>query len=164
MNLSKVRRDQMSPQLLMHEFLTSYTFVDIGNVNAVSEDKNRVDVLLPYKNPDNSDLLIEGVEVLRQGTRKVSISVSPKVGDSVLVFCPRHLLSTTENNHKNEVAPAGYYNQAGMKALLVQGTLSDEPDVTITIDEEQVAVITKQPIALNSDDSVTINGHLKVKA
>lgn len=164
MDLAELRREQYSPNAMMRNFVSTYTFIDIGNISEVYGKGERVDVQLPYKLPDDTADIIKGVELLQLGNADVSIKLTPKVGDSVIVLLPRNLLVTTEHNHENATRNSGYYNTAGFKALLVQGTPGGDPSVTITIDDEQVAVIAKQPITLDSKDSVTINGHLKVTA
>ena len=155
MDLMLLRKRQMSANYLMQEFISSLTFVEIGTIKNIYKNGLRIDVLLPYKLPDNQEHILANVELLQCGNKVASVFIMPKVGDSVLVFNPRSSITTLEADATPSDLNISRYNSSGLKAILVQGTCAEDPDVSIKVEEGGA-------VTIDSKSTVTINGHLEI--
>lgn len=161
MDLNQLRKQQMSSNLLLHEFINSCVFIEVGTVNAVYQDGKRIDVLLPYKRPDNQNDVITGVELLQLGGTTAQVFIEPQVGDAVIVFNPHSSTVDLLPNAKPSGEYTGNYSPMGYKALLVNGT----SEVAVTIKKDgKIAINSNTDITVTSKGKVTINGHLEVGA
>lgn len=151
----QLRKMQMSPNMLMLDFIGTLTFIDIGTVKTVYGKGERIDVLLPYKRPDKQEDLLRGVELLQYGNSTAKVFIPPKTGDSVIVLAPRSAIIDTIANAVPEERVVSHYNPIGYKALLLYGSFDEEPKLDVEITEAG-------GFNISTKEEVTINGHLTI--
>ncbi len=162
----------MSMNRKLSGFIANYTFIEVGNIHALSDDNLRAEVLLPYTEPNGDEVIVKGVELVSLGTSKVGIHLSPSVGDCVLLFCPKSYLEQLENARTATQRPNFWdYGLCNMKAFVVQGAQQSDEAVSITVDTDSKVTIalSQAEVTVNGntvkadDNGVLINNHFLVK-
>lgn len=167
-------RDKAIPfEVKIKQLITAMHLNCIGSVAAVNEDGSRIDVNLPYLDCNGQTVSIKGVEVLRPGTHLVKIKVKPEVGDVVLLFAQQSYWSKALFGHTPTKATisCNKYNDATIKALLVQTNEDNEDATNIEVTEEEIKINTPLKVTVNVKDNeafltcdkLTINDHLTVE-
>lgn len=164
--------ETMSMNRKLAKFVENYTFIEVGNIKSLSDDKTMAEVLLPYTKPDGTEVILRGVELLRMGNSKVGIHLMPSVGDCVLLLCPKSYLPQFENARTATQRPNFWdYGICNVKALLIQGAQQSNEAVSITVDADSKVAITlnQAEVTINGntikadDNGVLINNHFLVK-
>ena len=183
-------RDKAIPfEVKIKQLITAMHLNCIGTVAAVNDDGSRIDVNLPYLDCNEQIVSIKGVEVLRPGTHLVKIKVKPEIGDVVLLFAQQSYWSKVLFGHTpiKATTSCNKYNDATIKAILVQtnednddATLIDIKEDTIEITaplkttivcKDEVNITCEASVAVDASDQevslkaskVTINDHLTVE-
>lgn len=167
-------RDKAIPfEVKIKQLITAMHLNCIGTVAAVNDDGSRIDVNLPYLDCNGQIVSIKGVEVLRPGTHLVRIKVKPEVGDVVLLFAQQSYWSKVMFGHKPSKATTSCnkYNDATIKALLVQTNEDNEDATNIEVTDEEINIKTSLKVNVVVDgneatvtcDKLTINDHLTVE-
>ena len=155
MDIMQLRKLRMSPNALLNDFIGSITFIEIGTVKTVYGEGERIDVLLPYKQPDKQDDIVRNVELLQYGNALAKVTIPPQEGDVVLIFNPKNSIVKAKAKPTLTQLACSYYSPIGYKAILLQGLLAEEAKATIQFAKNGA-------LTINCKDKVTINGHLEI--
>jgi hypothetical protein len=110
--------------------------INIGTICKVI-DKNFVNVRLYNTDEYGDPIIISAVRLLHIGTSKFKITVSPAIGDNVLLLSSRDFIKTVEYNHTAEKKKefAEPFGNATVQAILISPEEDDNNKTAITVDE-----------------------------
>lgn len=122
---------------LLANVVNRKNIINIGTICKVI-DKNFVNVRLYNTDEYGDPIIISAVRLLHIGTSKFKITVSPAIGDNVLLLSSRDFIKTLEYNHtaqkKKEFAEP--FGNATVQAILISPEEDDNNKTAISIDEE----------------------------
>ena len=171
MNESSVKdlaNQQMPLYTALSGFVSKLNFINIGIITRV-HNENYVDVNFYYKNSTGRNVQVQAVRLLHIGTTKCKLSLTPAVGDNVLLLCPKDFIEKVEYNRipqksNNIYLPYGNINMCG---ILIKDESDDNVKTTVGINENgDVSVTTEGNITVESegDISVSSEGDVSVSA
>lgn len=171
MNESSVKdlaNQQMPLYTALSGFVSKLNFINIGIITRV-HNENYVDVNFYYKNSTGRNVQVQAVRLLHIGTTKCKLSLTPAVGDNVLLLCPKDFIEKVEYNRipqksNNTYLPYGNINMCG---ILIKDESDDNVKTTVGINENgDVSVTTEGNITVESkgDLSVSSEGDVSVSA
>lgn len=163
-----LRAENVSFNNQVKTLISTLRFGCIGNVSNVYEGGKRVDITLPYKDVNEQEVVLKGVELLRPGTHKVKINYEPEKGDLVLAFAMQDLY--LEGKFSTQTASwedCPYFNSYGditLKAIPVQTNEDNDSALNITIKDEEVEVkcANNQKVSIIAKSVNINNGHFTV--
>lgn len=122
---------------LLTNVVNRKNIINIGTICKVI-DKNFVNVRLYNTDEYGDPIIISAVRLLHIGTSKFKITVSPAIGDNVLLLSSRDFIKTLEYNHTAEKKKefAEPFGNATVQAILISPEEDDNNKTAISIDEE----------------------------
>ena len=122
---------------LLANVVNRKNIINIGTICKVI-DKNFVNVRLYNTDEYGDPIIISAVRLLHIGTSKFKITVSPAIGDNVLLLSGRDFIKTVEYNHTAEKKKefAEPFGNATVQAILISPEEDDNNKTAISIDEE----------------------------
>ena len=122
---------------LLANIVNRKNIINIGTICKVI-DKNFVNVRLYNTDEYGDPIIISAVRLLHIGTSKFKITVSPAIGDNVLLLSSRDFIKTVEYNHTAEKKKefAEPFGNATVQAILISPEEDDNNKTAISIDEE----------------------------
>ena len=157
---------------LLTNVVNRKNIINIGTICKVI-DENFVNVRLYNTDEYGDPIIISAVRLLHIGTSKFKITVSPAIGDNVLLLSSRDFIKTLEYNHtaqkKKEFAEP--FGNATVQAILISPEEDDNNKITIDVDENgSVTLKTKGDTSIKVDgdvdleaQNVTIKGNTKTE-
>ena len=122
---------------LLTNVVNRKNIINIGTICKVI-DKNFVNVRLYNTDEYGDPIIISAVRLLHIGTSKFKITVSPAIGDNVLLLSSRDFIKTLEYNHtaqkKKEFAEP--FGNATVQAILISPEEDDNNKTAISINED----------------------------
>ena len=92
LNAQKMMANKESPiNAVLKAFIAAYNFINIGIIAKVINE-NYVNVRLYHKSATGKDIVIKSVRLLHIGTTKCKLSITPAVGENVLLLCPKDFI------------------------------------------------------------------------
>lgn len=121
---------------LLTNVVNRKNIINIGTICKVI-DKNFVNVRLYNTDEYGDPIIISAVRLLHIGTSKFKITVSPAIGDNVLLLSGRDFIKTVEYNHTAEKKKefAEPFGNATVQAILISPEEDDNNKTALTIDE-----------------------------
>lgn len=146
---------------LLANIVNRKNIINIGTICKVI-DENFVNVRLYNTDEYGEPIIISAVRLLHIGTSKFKITVSPAIGDNVLLLSSRDFIKTLEYNHtaekKKEFAEA--FGNATVQAILISPEEDDNNKTAITINEDgDITVETLGKIDVSVKDSFSDSGN-----
>lgn len=122
---------------LLTNVVNRKNIINIGTICKVI-DKNFVNVRLYNTDEYGDPIIISAVRLLHIGTSKFKITVSPAIGDNVLLLSSRDFIKTVEYNHTAEKKKefAEPFGNATVQAILISPEEDDNNKTAITINED----------------------------
>ena len=122
---------------LLTNVVNRKNIINIGTICKVI-NKNFVNVRLYNTDEYGDPIIISAVRLLHIGTSKFKITVSPAIGDNVLLLSSRDFIKTVEYNHTAEKKKefAEPFGNATVQAILISPEEDDNNKTAISIDEE----------------------------
>lgn len=122
---------------LLANVVNRKNIINIGTICKVI-DENFVNVRLYNTDEYGDPIIISAVRLLHIGTSKFKITVSPAIGDNVLLLSSRDFIKTLEYNHTAEKKKefAEPFGNATVQAILISPEEDDNNKTAISIDEE----------------------------
>lgn len=160
-NLTTERDKNLSQNTQVEDVIFKHLLIGVGTITKIYNKGRRADVQLPYLDVNLKPTVIKGIELLRIGTRKVSIFVEPSIGDNVLLFATQHYVASLVFGAipKADLPSTRNYSTATIKGLVVQPNLENETqsDVYMRISENG-------KVTINTPDTVdiTVNGDVSL--
>lgn len=160
-NLTTERDKNLSQNTQVEDAIFKHLLIGVGTIAKIYNKGRRADVTLPYLDVNLKPTIIKGVELLRTGTRKVSIFVEPSIGDNVLLFATQHYVASLIFGAipKADLPSTRNYSTATIKGLVVQPNTENE-----TTADAYIHVANDGKITLNApaDIDLTIQGNANV--
>ena len=121
---------------LLANVVNRKNIINIGTICKVI-DKNFVNVRLYNTDEYGDPIIISAVRLLHIGTSKFKITVSPAIGDNVLLLSGRDFIKTVEYNHTAEKKKefAEPFGNATVQAILISPEEDDNNKTALTVDE-----------------------------
>ena len=121
---------------LLANVVNRKNIINIGTICKVI-DKNFVNVRLYNTDEYGDPIIISAVRLLHIGTSKFKITVSPAIGDNVLLLSGRDFIKTVEYNHTAEKKKefAEPFGNATIQAILISPEEDDNNKTALTVDE-----------------------------
>ena len=121
---------------LLANVVNRKNIINIGTICKVI-DKNFINVRLYNTDEYGDPIIISAVRLLHIGTSKFKITVSPAIGDNVLLLSSRDFIKTLEYNHTAEKKKefAEPFGNATVQAILISPEEDDNNKTAISIDE-----------------------------
>ena len=121
---------------LLANVVNRKNIINIGTICKVI-DKNFVNVRLYNTDEYGDPIIISAVRLLHIGTSKFKITVSPAIGDNVLLLSSRDFIKTLEYNHTAEKKKefAEPFGNATIQAILISPEEDDNNKTALTVDE-----------------------------
>lgn len=145
---------------LLANVVNRKNIINIGTICKVI-DKNFVNVRLYNTDEYGDPIIISAVRLLHIGTSKLKITVSPAIGDNVLLLSSRDFIKTVEYNHTAEKKKefAEPFGNATVQAILISPEEDDNNKTAITINENgNIALETLGKIDVSIKDSFSDSG------
>ena len=122
---------------LLTNVVNRKNIINIGTICKVI-DKNFVNVRLYNTDEYGDPIIISAVRLLHIGTSKFKITVSPAIGDNVLLLSSRDFIKTLEYNHTAEKKKefAEPFGNATVQAILISPEEDDNNKTALTINED----------------------------
>lgn len=145
---------------LLSNVVNRKNIINIGTICKVI-DENFVNVRLYNTDEYGDPIIISAVRLLHIGTSKFKITVSPAIGDNVLLLSSRDFIKTVEYNHtaerKKEFAEP--FGNATIQAILISPEEDDNNKTTISINEDgNISLETLGNINVSIKDSFSDSG------
>ena len=121
---------------LLANVVNRKNIINIGTICKVI-DENFINVRLYNTDEYGDPIIISAVRLLHIGTSKFKITVSPAIGDNVLLLSSRDFIKTLEYNHTAEKKKefAEPFGNATVQAILISPEEDDNNKTAISIDE-----------------------------
>lgn len=145
---------------LLANVVNRKNIINIGTICKVI-DKNFVNVRLYNTDEYGDPIIISAVRLLHIGTSKFKITVSPAIGDNVLLLSSRDFIKTLEYNHTAEKKKefAEPFGNATIQAILISPEEDDNNKTAITINEDgNITLETLGKIDVSIKDSFSDSG------
>lgn len=145
---------------LLTNVVNRKNIINIGTICKVI-DKNFVNVRLYNTDEYGDPIIISAVRLLHIGTSKFKITVSPAIGDNVLLLSSRDFIKTVEYNHTAEKKKefAEPFGNATVQAILISPEEDDNNKTAITINEDgNITLETLGKIDVSIKDSFSDSG------
>lgn len=145
---------------LLTNVVNRKNIINIGTICKVI-DKNFVNVRLYNTDEYGDPIIISAVRLLHIGTSKFKITVSPAIGDNVLLLSSRDFIKTVEYNHTAEKKKefAEPFGNATVQAILISPEEDDNNKTAITINESgNITLETLGKIDVSIKDSFSDSG------
>lgn len=145
---------------LLANVVNRKNIINIGTICKVI-DKNFVNVRLYNTDEYGDPIIISAVRLLHIGTSKFKITVSPAIGDNVLLLSSRDFIKTLEYNHTAEKKKefAEPFGNATIQAILISPEEDDNNKTDITINEDgNITLETLGKIDVSIKDSFSDSG------
>lgn len=145
---------------LLTNVVNRKNIINIGTICKVI-DKNFVNVRLYNTDEYGDPIIISAVRLLHIGTSKFKITVSPAIGDNVLLLSSRDFIKTVEYNHTAEKKKefAEPFGNATVQAILISPEEDDNNKTAISINEDgNITVETLGKIDVSIKDSFSDSG------
>ncbi len=145
---------------LLANVVNRKNIINIGTICKVIE-KNFVNVRLYNTDEYGDPIIISAVRLLHIGTSKFKITVSPAIGDNVLLLSSRDFIKTVEYNHTAEKKKefAEPFGNATVQAILISPEEDDNNKTAITINEDgNITLETLGKIDVSIKDSFSDSG------
>jgi hypothetical protein len=158
--LKQIANEQMPIYTALKGFVNSINYINIGVISKV-HDENYVDVNLYYKDNTGKNVAIQAVRLLHIGTTKCKLSITPAVGDNVLLICPKDFIETLEYNRTPEKCESSFlpYGDINMCGILIREEGTDNVKTTININENgDVSLTTEGNISASSAKTISFDG------
>lgn len=145
---------------LLANVVNRKNIINIGTICKVI-DKNFVNVRLYNTDEYGDPIIISAVRLLHIGTSKFKITVSPAIGDNVLLLSSRDFIKTLEYNHtaqkKKEFAEP--FGNATVQAILISPEEDDNNKTALSINEDgNITLETLGKIDVSIKDSFSDSG------
>ena len=145
---------------LLANVVNRKNIINIGTICKVI-DKNFINVRLYNTDEYGDPIIISAVRLLHIGTSKFKITVSPAIGDNVLLLSGRDFIKTVEYNHTAEKKKefAEPFGNATVQAILISPEEDDNNKTAISINEDgNITVETLGKIDVSIKDSFSNSG------
>lgn len=145
---------------LLANVVNRKNIINIGTICKVI-DENFVNVRLYNTDEYGDPIIISAVRLLHIGTSKFKITVSPAIGDNVLLLSGRDFIKTVEYNHTAEKKKefAEPFGNATVQAILISPEEDDNNKTAITINEDgNITLETLGKIDVSIKDSFSDSG------
>ena len=145
---------------LLSNVVNRKNIINIGTICKVI-DENFVNVRLYNTDEYGDTIIISAVRLLHIGTSKFKITVSPAIGDNVLLLSSRDFIKTVEYNHtaKKKKEFAEPFGNATVQAILISPEEDDNNKTAITINEDgNITLETLGKIDISIKDSFSDSG------
>jgi len=145
---------------LLANVVNRKNIINIGTICKVI-DKNFVNVRLYNTDEYGDPIIISAVRLLHIGTSKFKITVSPAIGDNVLLLSGRDFIKTVEYNHTAEKKKefAEPFGNATVQAILISPEEDDNNKSAISINEDgNITIETLGKIDVSIKDSFSDSG------
>ena len=145
---------------LLTNVVNRKNIINIGTICKVI-DKNFVNVRLYNTDEYGDPIIISAVRLLHIGTSKFKITVSPAIGDNVLLLSGRDFIKTVEYNHTAEKKKefAEPFGNATVQAILISPEEDVNNKTAITINEDgNITLETLGKIDVSIKDSFSDSG------
>lgn len=145
---------------LLANVVNRKNIINIGTICKVI-DKNFVNVRLYNTDEYGDPIIISAVRLLHIGTSKFKITVSPAIGDNVLLLSSRDFIKTVEYNHTAEKKKefAEPFGNATIQAILISPEEDDNNKTAISINEDgNITLETLGKIDVSIKDSFSDSG------
>lgn len=145
---------------LLANVVNRKNIINIGTICKVI-DENFVNVRLYNTDEYGDPIIISAVRLLHIGTSKFKITVSPAIGDNVLLLSGRDFIKTVEYNHTAEKKKefAEPFGNATVQAILISPEEDDNNKTAISINEDgNITVETLGKIDVSIKDSFSDSG------
>ena len=144
---------------LLKQITTGYMFVNIGTIKKV-HNENYIDVALYWTDNMGNEIVIPDVRLLKIGTNKVKIFITPEEGDNVLLVCPRDFIEKLQFERKAEDInfAQNAYSTENMCAILIKDESDDNVKTTVNIDANGNISVTTEGDANISANNIVLNG------
>lgn len=145
---------------LLTNVVNRKNIINIGTICKVI-DKNFVNVRLYNTDEYGDPIIISAVRLLHIGTSKFKITVSPAIGDNVLLLSSRDFIKTVEYNHTAEKKKefAEPFGNATVQAILISPEEDDNNKTAISINENgNITLETLGKIDVSIKDSFSDSG------
>lgn len=145
---------------LLTNVVNRKNIINIGTICKVI-DENFVNVRLYNTDEYGDPIIISAVRLLHIGTSKFKITVSPAIGDNVLLLSSRDFIKTVEYNHTAEKKKefAEPFGNATVQAILISPEEDDNNKTAITINEDgNITLETLGKIDVSIKDSFSDSG------
>lgn len=145
---------------LLANVVNRKNIINIGTICKVI-DENFVNVRLYNTDEYGDPIIISAVRLLHIGTSKFKITVSPAIGDNVLLLSSRDFIKTVEYNHTAEKKKefAEPFGNATVQAILISPEEDDNNKTAITINEDgNITLETLGKIDVSIKDNFSDNG------
>ena len=145
---------------LLANVVNRKNIINIGTICKVI-DKNFINVRLYNTDEYGDPIIISAVRLLHIGTSKFKITVSPAIGDNVLLLSGRDFIKTVEYNHTAEKKKefAEPFGNATVQAILISPEEDDNNKTAISINENgNITLETLGKIDVSIKDSFSNSG------
>ena len=145
---------------LLSNVVNRKNIINIGTICKVI-DENFVNVRLYNTDEYGDPIIISAVRLLHIGTSKFKITVSPAIGDNVLLLSSRDFIKTVEYNHTAEKKKefAEPFGNATVQAILISPEEDDNNKTAISINEDgNITLETLGKIDVSIKDSFSASG------
>ena len=145
---------------LLANVVNRKNIINIGTICKVI-DKNFVNVRLYNTDEYGDPIIISAVRLLHIGTSKFKITVSPAIGDNVLLLSSRDFIKTVEYNHTAEKKKefAEPFGNATVQAILISPEEDDNNKTALSINEDgNITLETLGKIDVSIKDSFSKSG------
>ena len=145
---------------LLANVVNRKNIINIGTICKVI-DENFVNVRLYNTDEYGEPIIISAVRLLHIGTSKFKITVSPAIGDNVLLLSSRDFIKTVEYNHTAEKKKefAEPFGNATVQAILISPEEDDNNKTAISINEDgNITLETLGKIDVSIKDSFSDSG------
>lgn len=145
---------------LLANVVNRKNIINIGTICKVI-DKNFVNVRLYNTDEYGDPIIISAVRLLHIGTSKFKITVSPAIGDNVLLLSGRDFIKTVEYNHTAEKKKefAEPFGNATVQAILISPEEDDNNKTAISINEDgNITLETLGKIDVSIKDKLSDSG------
>lgn len=149
---------------LLANVVNRKNIINIGTICKVI-DKNFINVRLYNTDEYGDPIIISAVRLLHIGTSKFKITVSPAIGDNVLLLSGRDFIKTVEYNHTAEKKKefAEPFGNATVQAILISPEEDDNNKTAISINEDgNITLETLGKIDVSIKDSFSDSGKILV--
>jgi hypothetical protein len=146
---------------LLANVVNRKNIINIGTICKVI-DKNFVNVRLYNTDEYGDPIIISAVRLLHIGTSKFKITVSPAIGDNVLLLSGRDFIKTVEYDHTAEKKKefAEPFGNATVQAILISPEEDDNNKTAISINEDgDITVESLGKIDISVKDSFSDSGN-----
>ena len=158
--LKQIANEQMPIYTALKGFINSINYINIGVISKV-HDENYVDVNLYYKDNTGKKVTIQAVRLLHIGTTKCKLSITPAVGDNILLLCPKDFIETLEYNRTPEKCESSFlpYGDINTCGILIREEGTDNVKTTVSINENgDISITTEGSISASSEKTISFDG------